>query len=165
MSTLYVDNLQPNLGSEVEISNLKANPQNVLKTELFVNTNSTEHSSTSYTDVITYTYTPVSATSRIIFQTSTFIRGYNNGTADARFKYRILVNGSEKAVKRYCGIYDYGSHGTWSNGSYSDCIEFDSVSTAALTIKIQTGVIGSGGGVRTSENGDPSTLLVTEIAQ
>ena len=164
MSTLYVDNLQPNLGSQVEIPNLKANPQNVLKTELLVNTTAVDNLSSSYTDAITYTYTPVSATSRIILQFSTFIRGYHSGASDARFNYRILVNGSEKSAKRYCGIYDYGAGGTWSNFTWSDCIEFDSVSTAAVTIKIQTATQGAVG-VRTSENGDPSTLLVTEIAQ
>lgn len=164
MSTLYVDNLQPNLGSQVEIPNLKANPQNVLKTELLATTVEAANSSSSYSDAVVWTYTPVSATSKIIFQTSNWITGYRNNGTDSRFRYRILVNGSQKAESIYCGVYDYGGSGTWANLIWTDCIEFDSVSTAALTIKVQTATHGAIG-VRLNENGNSSTLLVTEIAQ
>ena len=164
MSTLYVDNLEPNLGSQVEIPDLKPNAESVINTKRLVVTTFQDHASSSYADAITWTYTPVSATSKIIFQTSFWGRGYRNGGPECRWKYRILVNGSTKAESFYVGIYDYGSSGTWGNFTWTDCIEFDSVSTAAITIKVQTAVQG-GQGIRVSENGNPSTLLVTEIAQ
>ena len=164
MSTLYVDNLQPNLGSQVEIPALKPNAESVINTQRLVHTASYDHSSTSYADAITWTYTPVSATSKMIFQTSLWGRGYRNGGSDGRWKYRILVNGTQKAENVYVGIYDYGGSGAWGNFTWTNCIEFDSISTAALTIKVQIATQG-GIGIRVSENGNPSTLLVTEIAQ
>lgn len=164
MSTLYVDNLQPNLGSQVEIPNLKPNAESVINTKRLLVTASVDNTTSTYADAVTWTYTPVSATSKIIFQTSVWIRGYRQSGADCRFKYRILVNGSQKAESLYCGGYDYGAGGMWLNSTYSDCIEFDSVSMAAITIKVQTARQG-GHGVRATENGNPSTLLVMEIAQ
>ena len=164
MSTLYVDNLQPNLGSQVEIPDLKPNAESIINTQRFVQTAFHDHGSSSYVDAITWTYTPVSATSKVIFQTSFWGRGYRNGGADCRWRYRILVNDTTKAESIYVGVYDYGSHGVWANNTWTDYIEFDSISTAAITLKVQTAVQG-GLGVRVSENGNPSTLLVTEIAQ
>ena len=98
MSTLYVDNLEPNLGSQVEIPDLKPNAESIINTERSCAYNAyVDNTSTTFTDAITWTYTPVSATSKIIFQTSIWGRGYYQSGADCRWKYRILVNGSEKA--------------------------------------------------------------------
>jgi hypothetical protein len=164
MSTLYVDNLQPNLGSQVEIPNLKPNSGNVIKTQLLTNTSDTNITSTSYTDAMTFTYTPALATSKIYFHCSFILRAYRDGGADGRFKYRILINGSEKLNNLYLGPYDYGGGGIWFNWKLSEIVEFDSVSTSALTFKFQTAVLG-GQGIRTNENAKQSQLLVTEIAQ
>ena len=164
MSTLYVDNLQPNLGSQVEIPNLKPNSGNVIKTQLLTNTSDTNITSTSYTDAMTFTYTPALATSKIYFHCAFNLRAYRQDGADSRFKYRILINGSEKLNNLYVGTYDYGGGGIWFNWKLSEIVEFDSVSTSALTFKFQTAVLG-GQGIRTNENGKESQLLVTEIAQ
>lgn len=164
MSTLYVDNLQPNLGSQVEIPNLKPNSGNVIKTQLLTNTSNADITSTSYTDAMTFTYTPALATSKIYFHCAFNLRTYRSGNADSRFKYRILINGSEKLNNTSVGPYDYGGGGIWFNWKLSEIVEFDSVSTSALTFKFQTARDGSSG-IRTNENSKESQLLVMEIAQ
>jgi hypothetical protein len=93
MSTLYVDNLQPNLGSQVEIPNLKPLAGSILQVQQSVLTTTWAgggNATTFYTTPLTVTLTPANANSKFLIEVSASIgSGYweiqgrfrRNGTA------------------------------------------------------------------------------------
>ena len=84
MSTLYVDNLQPNLGSQVAIPNLKPLAGSVVQvvqaeTQIEVVTGT----SAAVPIGLSATITPTSATSKILITASVQARVFKLGSADA----------------------------------------------------------------------------------
>jgi hypothetical protein len=68
MSTLYVDNLQPNLGSQVEIPQLKPLAGSIVQVKQTVLTTRASYSGTSFftIDGLTTTITPTNANNKIL---------------------------------------------------------------------------------------------------
>ena len=77
MSTLYVDNLEPNLGSQVEIPDLKPLTGSVV--QIKSNTHTTfDSTANAWTDVVTQTITPKYDNSLIIVRYTGQLYKYNN---------------------------------------------------------------------------------------
>lgn len=92
MSTLYVDNLAPNLGSQVEIPNLKPLAGSVVQVIQTVKTNSTVTTSTTYIDSgLTATITPISSNSKILVCVAA--PNASSSTGDLGF-FQLQRNGS-----------------------------------------------------------------------
>lgn len=89
MSTLYVDNLQPNLGSQVEIPDLKPLAGSVVQVKS--NTHTTfDGTANAWTDVVTQTITPKYDNSLIIVRYTGQLYKYNTTNfpnSDARLTH------------------------------------------------------------------------------
>ena len=79
MSTLYVDNLQPNLGSQVEIADLKHNAGMQIQHKQNTHT-SFDSTANAWTDVVTQTITPKYDNSLIIVRYNGHLYKYNNAS-------------------------------------------------------------------------------------
>ena len=77
MSTLYVDNLQPNLGSQVEIPDFK--PHAGMQIQHKQNTHTSfDSTANAWTDVVTRTITPKYDNSLIVVRYNGHLYKYNN---------------------------------------------------------------------------------------
>ena len=148
MSTLYVDNLQPNLGSQVEIPNLKPLAGSVVQVKYFSDDTPAAFSGTVYTDALTVTFTPTSANNKVLLFAKATATSLNGGYDWA---FRLVRDGSAIGGNLDPNNYTAASNilassGMQSgespetrNGEYLD----SPATTSAITYKIQ--VIGGEG--------------------
>lgn len=136
MSTLYVDNLQPNLGSQVEIPNLKANAGSVVqavKWNPVVNTTTTVSDAT-WVDLAT---TSMSFTQNSLVHATGQMATRNNNASGWSLNFLALY------VDDIGFIYKSGYHGVESTGFIGslglDCSFIWSVS-GAKTVRIKGAV-------------------------
>lgn len=177
MSTLYVDNLEPNLGSQVEIPDMKPLAGSVVQVVQATNTTeltlTTSGATTWYDAGAVVTITPTAASSKVLVLNSA--AGIHNPTASGSIACRILrnVNGggwdvvSHRARQGYAG----SSLGTYYSVQW-DYNYLDSPNTtSSVQYKIQINME-AGGNLRynsTDSTYSPQTsessLIVMEIAQ
>jgi hypothetical protein len=140
MSTLYVDNLQPNLGSQVEIADLKPPIGNVINAQRVVcNSALTLSANQTWTDIPlgTFSYTPKQPDSLLQIEVVAHVYGYlvtNTWTGAA---VRCLVDGT--SVSSTPSNIHYGSspYNDYGMGYAIDLSEYTCTSASAVSIKAQ----------------------------
>lgn len=142
-------------------------PGMLLNQTQFQTSTDIDTSSSTYNTVWTFNYTPVSTNSKIYFTHCANLRGFRSGSGEARFRYRVLLAGTQYFETRDAGGYDYGMSGMWLRTQYSETTVYTNSSSSAVEWRFQ---VASGGSqsVRFNENssGSPiSTCLIQEIAQ
>lgn len=134
MSTLYVDNLQPNLGSQVEIPDLKPLAGSVV--DVIQNTSGTSVQMTAtntWTDVNpTVTITPKSTSNKIMVSHHAPVMAYQ-GTYNQHFR---LLRGSTELIQ-FGRFYTVLPTNGWQ--SYTIAFQYldEPNTTSAVTYKIQ----------------------------
>ena len=157
MSTLYVDNLQPNLGSRV----MAAGHVVQVQTRKWPNTgfSSTSNSLVGVTDFYV-DITPTSANSIILFQSS--VSMVNTGTTDyARFAIQDSNTGSQWSTNTYM------AQGGYNGAQWADVpLIHSNTAGTTNTIRLQLLVRAAGGNVEMGwSGGDDRTITAWEIAQ
>ena len=165
MSTLYVDNLEPNLGSQVEIPDLKPLAGSVINQEIVTNTIGTTISVNAGTSVWTPSYTPVSDNSDVYATFNLNFNPYRNTGYDARFNYAIWRDSTQVLNATSMGVYDYGNSGNWSKLKYIDTIKHTNTSTSAITYDVKLSTQGLCISVSFNSAGTQSQVIFTEIAR
>lgn len=161
MSTLYVDNLQPNLGSGVSI------PGHVIQAQVFSWTTEFTVNATSFADVTdaSFTFTPKSNNSMLIITTDMSVRINGGGATSDGFTFRNVVDGT--ALHTPGENHEYYMSSTqdlYSRISKTDT--YTNTSTTSKTIKIQAAGHTSSSNNRINfSNRFKSTVTVMEIAQ
>lgn len=162
MSTLYVDNLQPNLGSRVmAVGHVVQVVESSFATE-------TTLGSGTYTDIgLSASITPTSASSKIYVLCNLNSAGVqNSGGADAKGRYRIL-RGTTEILESLHRAYDYGNSGSICFGSYAMSVLDSPSTTSSITYKAQQ-ILDAGSSIRVNEGGGGTrkcTITLMEIAQ
>ena len=162
MSVLYVDNLQPNLGSVVEVSG------HVVKTTLLQTSTSVLVQSQTYTSVWSGSYTPVLSTSTLMLDYRLAIQSSNYTNAEGRYDLQLLINGTQEDACNALGNYDYdASGGIWNKTMISRTINYSNTNGSALSFDFQVKCIDSNpnAAVNLSEGSSKSSIIITEIAQ
>jgi hypothetical protein len=163
MSTLYVDNLQPNLGSQVEIPDLKHNAGSVVQCVQYYNASTPEEGTTSTSFVgsaIRKTITPKYANSLIIVQSSSAMADPASGTYVSA---KMYINGSlMSGASSYHVGYQQLSHGRYAPFIFQG--QHTCTSTASLEFRIYYRS-GNGGQVRITHSNSSAGLTLWEIAQ
>jgi hypothetical protein len=147
MSTLYVDNIAPNLGSQVEIPNLKPLAGSVVQVVQGELTTRVGYNVQSFGDVgLQATITPTSATSKILVTLSFGRLQTTQSNGDHGAAIRILRNGVDSDLNgvadgsRPRAAFNVGGHSfnaDHSLGGYG-ITGFDSPNTtSAVTYKVQ----------------------------
>jgi hypothetical protein len=174
MSTLYVDNLQPNLGSRVMAAGHVVQCVSTTKTDVFTTT------SASFVDIagLSLAITPTLASSKVLVQVNVSLGGLDNYYAE----FNLTRNGT--TIGAYTG--GGGTAGFMGQNSVNDYARFyldtpsnsflDSpASTSSLTYQLQIASINQSSASlyinRTADQGNAvrctgvSTLTLMEIAQ
>lgn len=169
MSTLYVDNLQPNLGSQVEIPDLKPLAGSVVQVVQYLrsgasssdNLGRVDVSSSTFTDVFSQSITTKFANSKIRVMVN--CNGYNSTT----LRGRAQVLRDSTVI-----IYDpYAWHSAAADMMWWHSDHIDEPSVAAgttITYKMQANMSGSGTmSYRYSDSAGSThnSLTLMEIAQ
>ena len=172
MSTLYVDNLQPNLGSRVSIPNLTPSAGQLVNYVQHVDTNSINFTSTSYATAYTVpTYTPILTNSTVIHRFNVVLRSARDSGHDARCRLKILRNGAAVITETEMFGYDYGGSGMWMKMPYTQVISYNNTDGSNITAEVQIGVVNPAGSClyNSTEGGIPavtqSVYEIMEIAQ
>lgn len=142
-------------------------PGMLLNQQQFQTSSDIDTSTASYNTVWTFNYTPVSTNSKIYFTHCANLRGFRGNGAEARFRYRVLLAGTQYFETRDAGHYDYGGSGAWVRTTYSETTVYTNSSSSAVEWRFQVAAGGSQS-VRFNEvsGATPiSTCLVQEIAQ
>ena len=159
MSTLYVDNLEPNLGSRVlAAGHVVQVVQGTYSTE-------TLSTSTSYTDTgLQATITPTATSSKIMIFVSLSNSGVlNNAGADGRGHFGIDRSGST-LYESHCRAYDYGNSGVIMFAPFEMSYLDSPSTTSATTYKLQQR-LNTGHSIRVCDNQLPIHMQLMEIAQ
>ena len=166
MSTLYVDNLEPNLGSQVEIPDLKPLAGSVINQEIVTNSIFTTVAVNAGTSVWTPSYTPVSDNSDVYATFNLNLNPHRSNGPDARFTYALWRDSTQVLNATYMGVYDYGNSGNWSKVKYTDTIKHTNTSTSAITYDVKLSTQGLCISVDfNAQATPPSQVIFTEIAQ
>jgi len=164
MSTLYVDNLQPNLGSKVEIPNLKPLAGSVVQVQYAQFTTDTTYSTVNVrTNVVSASITPTSTASKILILYTFASVWKTSSTSGTEGEWSIGKNGSQHVIVD--GISGYTAstdrHSTTVSGTYLD----SPATTSSLTYDISLKLGSSSGGIRLNTEGGVSNITLMEIAQ
>ena len=157
MSTLYVDNLQPNLGSRVMAA---GHVVQVVQTTLPPTTSIT---SSTRVDVMSASITPTSTSSKILAVVHLSDTGQNNvGVSYGAF---WLMRDSTDIIK-FTGQVGY-TGGTASNsvGSCSTSYLDSPSTTSSVTYKVQGSNVSGTGTIEVGASNSTSTITLMEIAQ
>jgi hypothetical protein len=137
----------------------------IVKVTRVENTTVVDHTNQTYTTIWSGSYTPVLTSSTIIFAYNLVLRCYHTSGAEARYNLILNLNGSEAAAFTSIGLYNYSGTGTWKKDIQSNTTEFSNTTGSAVSWQFQTKNIDSQSYVGFSENSNPSTMLILEIAQ
>jgi len=159
MSTLYVDNLQPNLGSRVMAAG------HVINQEMATVSTQVNITSSTLTSVWTPSYTPISDNSDVYALFNLNIMSNNNGGNDARYKWRIELGGVTLFSGIDYGPYDYNGGGTWFRGYTTYFTKHTNSATSALNYNILLANDVDSDNARFCDDGDESQVIFTEIAR
>jgi len=163
MSTLYVDNLEPNLGSRVMAAGHVVQAVNAeYATESIT-------SSTSYVDTgLVATITPTNASSKILVSVNASFFIESGSETSFELHSNITRNGSTaKEFRRNIIIRAAASAGILSNGSHNSLVFLDApASTSAQTYRLQICVSNANcNGRINKDSAARSTITLMEIAQ
>ena len=161
-STLYVDNLEPNLGNRV-----MAAGHVVQVVQEYFNTE-TSTTSTSYIDSsLSASITPASTSSKILITLDVPVRSNNSGVS---MRIQHSVDGgstwSNTVFSRVANAHSYisgGPYAAWNNTT--KVILHSPTTTSQITYKMQWYRAGSGTAAIICDSSDPATLTLMEIAQ
>lgn len=157
MSTLYVDNLQPNLGSGVLI------PGHVVQVVQATRATETASTSNTFSDTgLSLSITPKSNTSKIMVMFSLGSSGVNNTASEARGYFR-LMRASTEIYRMDVRAYDYGNSGSIDFGVYAQSYLDSPATASSVTYSIQQR--SSTGTIRVCESGNQIQMQLMEIAQ
>jgi len=158
MSTLYVDNLEPNLGSRVMAAG------HVVQVVQSTYATETQSTASSYTDTgLTASITPTNSSSKILVVFSLGGGcGVNNTSSDARGYYK-LVRDSTDLYEMDIRSYDYGNSGSIQWGAYGQSYLDSPATSSSVTYKIQQ-KIGTGT-IRVCNGNMQIQMQLLEIAQ
>lgn len=140
MSILYVDNLQPNLGSQVEIPNLKPPVGTVINSHRVVcNSNITLTTDAAWTDIPlgTFSYTPKQPNSLLQIEVVAHIFAAASPSAWTGAAVRCLVNGTSASS---LPVSTHHARSALNNNDMAygiDLSEYTCTSASAVTIKAQ----------------------------
>ena len=139
MSTLYVDNLQPNLGSQVEIADLKPPIGNVINSHRVVcNSGITLSTNQTWTDIPlgTFSYTPKQPDSLLHIEVVAHVYGSQIASWSTA-AVRCLVDGTSVSSTPSSIHYGIGPNNSYDMGYAIDLSEYTCTSASAITIKAQ----------------------------
>jgi len=157
MSTLYVDNLQPNLGSRVMAAG------HVVQVVQATHSAETSSTSTTFSDTgLSASIIPTSTSSKVLILFSLGSSGVNNTAAEARGYYR-LMQGSTELYRMDIRSYDYGNSGSISFVAHGQSFLDSPATTSSVTYKIQQR--SSTGTIRVCESNNQIQMQLLEIAQ
>lgn len=170
MSTLYVDNLQPNLGSQVEIPNLKPLAGSVVQV---VNNSTSTQVTISATGVLTETgleatITPTSSSSKIliIVNQNVQVNGAGYGQTDLRVGPTL---GSSSLLKVINPVTGYTASGSTVEITFESINYLDSPATTSPIRYFIAATLATGGPFYTNTTSGAisatSTITLMEIAQ
>lgn len=165
MSTLYVDNLAPNLGSQVEIPDLKPLAGSVVQAAASGNSTFYNVATTSFTTIGAITFTPKFPNS--ILHIQYLAAGMSDSGSGVSQGMRIRVNGSTITQRTRTGY----TEGTWNALVAVISDTYQCTDTAPLTIEVQLATEGTSARIGDSDSGlgsnvgDQHKLHVWEIAQ
>ena len=161
MTTLYVDNIAPNLQSRVSV------PGHVIQVVQTVYSTDTTNSTSSYADTgLSASITPSSTSNKILVLVS------QNAWADRdssviNGQFKLFRNTTELLQNQYAIQIEASGSGTVKSGQMVSLNYLDSPSTtSSITYKTQ-GVASTtlnNGLIRFQIGGDPSTITLMEIA-
>lgn len=179
MSTLYVDNLQPNLGSQVEIPQLKPLAGSVVQVVSVTKTDTFSISGATFTDIadLSVSITPTSATNKILVVASVSASAssgqYIGILRFVRDSTAIGIGDTASSRPSVTTAFRSDTDNSWQQ-SHSLSFLDSPATTSATTYKIQ-GASQTGGTFyvnRSPQDGDTqsgprsvSTITVMEIAQ
>lgn len=170
MSSLYVDNIVPNLGSQVQIPNLKPLAGSVVQVANATLTTAFSTTSATWADVTGFavSITPKYVGSKILIQ----LNGRFASTASSDNAIRLLVNGTD-TISLVDGIGGMGNlfYAVSGNSPYNDAsfsAEWTTANTNAHTFQVQ--LLRNNGTLRWGTRADGnnlrySTIYAMEIAQ
>lgn len=161
MSTLYVDNLQPNLGSGVHI------PGHVVQTKTLKTTSSLTSTSTTYIDVLDFDFTPVYDNSVLLVSGALSGIAYEAQTAysGSQWQYTVTPSGGSTTsglINYYMMHYPAGAY---YGGQIPLSFDYTVTSTVSHTIKVQALSRGGRSNAFRNRNGESSVMVIQEIAQ
>jgi hypothetical protein len=169
MSTLYVDNLQPNLGSQVEIPDLKPLAGSVVQVLGFSNNTSANVTTTTITRVgDTVSITPTSSSSKILVTASAAVRWSTNDCGFTAL-HRQINSGSWAEIKQfsrhtmYRNFDNSGTSGQFVSFTYLDSPSTTDVVTYSWAMNRFTS--GTGQFLPNKTSGDSANWTLMEIAQ
>ena len=159
MSTLYVDNLEPNLGSRVLAAG------HVVQVVTSTYATETVSTSSTYTDTgLSASITPTNTSSKVLVICNFCSSGVQQTSgADANGFFK-LVRSSTDLYESIHRSYDYGNSGQITFGSYVMSWLDTPSTTSATTYKLQHR-LQAGTSVRICESNKPSIITLMEIAQ
>lgn len=145
MSTLYVDNLQPNLGSQVEIPSLKPLAGSVVQTVYEESAIAVSTTSTSQSTVINATITPRYASSKIMVSVhGTFYKTNNSSGTTGSAWWAMSRNGTALPDHNWTSsgehllVYTDGTYGNfYIVAPFAANILDSPASTSALTYRFR----------------------------
>ena len=163
MSTLYVDNLEPNLGSRVLAAG------HVVQTVQQPYTTTVAITSTSYTATgLTASITPTLSSSKVLVLVNLSAEMYQNGSAAGKFFFQILRDSTEVAFKRSDSYAGTGSNGYYSISINGTMAYLDTPSTTSSVTYSVNGKLSStqnSTNLRLQDAGSMSSITLMEIAQ
>lgn len=162
MSTLYVDNLEPNLGSQVEIPDLKPLAGSVVQTTTITSNSNYYWSSSGWVTVWQPSFTPKYSNSRLHFAVSINVLNESSNNTD------LWLGWNNANGQYHYGFGKAGSLSGWNQNNNAVTYDAPAGSAAAQLLWIQL----KGSGSETSYwnynygNGTArSTVTMWEIAQ
>ena len=167
MTTIYVDNIAPNLQNKISAPNLTLPAGSVVQMQFA--SNSTAISITtnnSYVDVVTLNFTPKFSNSKL-FITYT-IQGVQNGTnTNSRLTPRGVRNGSTYLWTSNANFWTVSRnhdlrHGGWTYNHYDTP---NTTNQITYTLQAKYDDPGSGGSINKDSNSGASSIAIMEIAQ
>jgi len=164
MTTLYVDNIAPNLQSKISAPNLTLPSGSVIQVVEGSTTSSASAGSTTYVDTnLSASITPSSTSSKILIAVVQPI-SLRTDTADERIAYLRILRGSTEIVEI---LFDGKSNsGTRTKFPVSGCINYlDSpATTSAVTYSTEMKLNNTSADIFAQNNSNRSTITLMEIA-
>lgn len=165
MTTLYVDNIAPNLQSKISAPNLTLPAGSIIQCKHRNNINNNfSTSSTSFIDVTGFyvDITPISATNLLVFQASLWHRPTGNSGGYSRWRI-VDSNNSDAVWNELSYVGSAGYLGTkWENIPIMHTTTAGT--TNAMSLQLQVRVTGGGTMDMNWSSSENKTIQVMEIA-
>ena len=139
----------------------------VVNTQLFNVTpgSGITNTTSTFADFCTVNYTPVQTTSTLLITSSLILNASKESSQDARFTYRMTIDGTKVWLVDQQGIYDYGAGGIWHNFSHVQQYEHSNTTGSQIQIKVQAHTDGRATQVEFfADTLNRSTIHIMEIA-